>query len=110
MSKAHTQHSEGPFSFEEDHDVDQGHFDIRDADGVCIAQVINDYADHDCAMAYWTSDGCTMEADARLFAASWDMLEALQAIANGEGVYGAQAHEYKQIARKAIAKATGGDA
>ena len=53
----------------------------------------------------WTSEN---EANARLIAAAPEMLEALQAIANGEGVYGAQAHEYKQIARAAISKATGG--
>jgi len=48
------------------------------------------------------------EANARVLVASFDMLEALEAIANGEGTYGAQAHEYKQIARAAISKATGG--
>jgi hypothetical protein len=29
-------------------------------------------------------------------------VDALEQIANGEGTYGAQAHEYKQIARKAL--------
>jgi len=46
-------------------------------------------------------------ANARLIAAAPDLLAALQAIANGEGYYGAQAAEYKAIARAAIAKATG---
>ncbi len=32
---------------------------------------------------------------------------ALKEIADGEGIYGAQAYEYKQIARAAIAKAKG---
>ena len=32
---------------------------------------------------------------------------ALEKIASGDGVYGAQAHEYKQIARAALAKADG---
>jgi hypothetical protein len=49
-----------------------------------------------------------MEADATLIAAAPDMYEALERIAAGEGVYGAQAHEYKQIARAAIIKARGG--
>ncbi|QQM29342.1 hypothetical protein JET14_13515 [Martelella lutilitoris] len=31
------------------------------------------------------------------------LIEALKQIANGDGVYGAQAHEYKQIARAALA-------
>lgn len=43
------------------------------------------------------------EANARLIAEAPTMLEALQKIAAGDGVYGAQAHEYKQIAREAIA-------
>lgn len=34
-----------------------------------------------------------------------DLVHALQAIANGDGIYGAQANEYKQIARAALAKA-----
>lgn len=33
---------------------------------------------------------------------------ALKSIADGDGCYGLQASEYKQIARKAIAKAEGG--
>ena len=33
---------------------------------------------------------------------------ALREIAAGDGIYGAQAHEYKQIARNAIARAEGG--
>lgn len=33
------------------------------------------------------------------------MAQALRQIANGEGTYGAQAHEYKQIARAALANA-----
>jgi hypothetical protein len=43
---------------------------------------------------------------------SWDeigpkLLDALRLIANGDGSYGAQAWEYKQIARHAISKAEG---
>jgi len=49
-----------------------------------------------------------MEADATLIAASPTMYEALSQISAGEGVYGAQAHEYKQIARAALTKARGG--
>lgn len=44
---------------------------------------------------------------ARLIAAAPDLLKALEEIANGDGIYGAQAHEYKQIAHAAIAKAKG---
>lgn len=40
-------------------------------------------------------------------AAAPDMLEALKAIAAGEGYYGAQAAEYKAIAKAAVAKAGG---
>lgn len=36
-----------------------------------------------------------------------ELLAALEKIAAGEGYYGAQAAEYKQIARAAIAKAKG---
>lgn len=50
--------------------------------------------------------GTATTADAHLIAAAPDLLAALQAIANGEGYYGAQAREYKDIARAAIAKAT----
>lgn len=35
------------------------------------------------------------------------MREALEEIASGDGVYGAQAYEYKQIAREALAKVKG---
>ena len=41
----------------------------------------------------------------RLAKVNEDLLEALKKIDAGEGVYGAQAHEYKQIARAAIAAA-----
>ncbi len=36
-----------------------------------------------------------------------ELMAALKKIAAGDGVYGVQAHEYKQIARQAIAKAEG---
>jgi len=36
------------------------------------------------------------------------MREALRKIAAGEGVYGAQAHEYKELARAALSKAEAG--
>jgi len=49
----------------------------------------------------------TEEANARLIAAAPDMLEALGKIASGDGVYGAQAGEYKRIAQEAIAQAIG---
>lgn len=45
----------------------------------------------------------------RLRETNAELLEALKQIANGEGAYGAQAHEYKQIARDAIARAEGED-
>lgn len=38
-----------------------------------------------------------------------ELVEALTRIANGDGVYGAQAHEYKTIARAALAKLDGGN-
>ena len=41
----------------------------------------------------------------RLRAQNAALVEALEKIANGDGVYGAQAHEYKQIARAALAQA-----
>ncbi len=39
---------------------------------------------------------------AELFSHLQIMRKALKEIAAGDGVYGAQAHEYKQIARKAL--------
>jgi len=52
-------------------------------------------------------DAIEADANARLIAAAPDMLEALEKIASGDGVYGAQAGEYKRIAREAIVQATG---
>ena len=45
--------------------------------------------------------------NAHLIAAAPDLYEALEKIATGDGVYGDQAYEYKQIARAALAKARG---
>lgn len=39
---------------------------------------------------------------AELFSHLQTMCKALKRIANGDGAYGAQAYEYKQIARKAL--------
>ena len=48
---------------------------------------------------YWSEKGAPKPATLEVLT----MLEAaLEKIANGEGVYGAQAHEYKQIARAAL--------
>ena len=41
----------------------------------------------------------------KLLQPSYIMAEALRQIANGEGTYGAQANEYKQLARAALANA-----
>jgi hypothetical protein len=43
------------------------------------------------------------DRDARLVKAAPQLLDALKEIANGEGYYGAQAREYKEIAKAAIA-------
>lgn len=71
---------------------------VVDAAGREVAAIVGDYNDP----GTWP----LMEAHARLIAALPDFLKALQTIANGDGCYGAQAHEYKQIARDAIAKAS----
>jgi len=43
------------------------------------------------------------DRDARLVKAAPQLLAALKEIASGEGYYGAQAREYKEIAKAAIA-------
>jgi hypothetical protein len=51
---------------------------------------------------------CPVGATATMLAKAPAMYEALEKIANGDGVYGAQAHEYKQIARAALAASPSG--
>lgn len=63
-----------------------------------------DISDYGLGVNFWID---ISKNDARLIAAAPQLLEALKQIANGEGVYGAQAGEYKAIARAAIAAAEG---
>lgn len=48
--------------------------------------------------------GIANKANAALIAAAPEMFEALKKIAQGDGAYGYQAVEYKEIARAALAK------
>lgn len=73
-----SKHTPGPWTFELDRDVDQGHFDIRDSEGNRVAEVRNDFCDYYNAVAYWLSDDCPMEANAALIAEAPAMLEALR--------------------------------
>ena len=68
----------GPLTAEEDHSVDYGRFDIRDADGTRIGSIINPYCDEEQALDYWVDVDCPMAAYARLFACSPELADALE--------------------------------
>lgn len=85
-------HCKGPWAYVP---IREGRGFYIHANGYAIAQMMND------------GDLETCEANARLIAAAAEMLEALKQIARGEGYYGAQAREYKEIAALAIQKAEG---
>ncbi len=97
------EHTPGPWHSIEDTDTDYGHFDIFDTGDNRVADVRNDYCDYDNAMAYWQGDDCPMQSNARLIAASPDMLAALQNIENDDEHMPASAWAMIQAA---IAKAT----
>jgi hypothetical protein len=64
---------------------------------------------HDASPEYRNKMRCRMRKAldaATPYTAAPELIEALKQIANGEGYYGAQAREYKEIARAALAKAT----
>jgi hypothetical protein len=89
-----SKHTPGPWSVMR---TPSGYDHIRGPKGQRISHECSDLDDL----------GDEAKANATLIAAAPDLLAALKKIANGEGYYGAQAREYKEIAAIAIAKAEG---
>jgi hypothetical protein len=104
-----TKHTPGPWAIREDHGYEEGHFDILDADENRVAQVCNEYADYDMAVANWHGEyGETMRANARLIAAAPELPEALQmwhSALRGKAMSEKEQAAYNAT-RVAIAKAT----
>ena len=73
---------------------------ISKIDGWVVKSLGETYTIAECGIKI----GSAAEANARLIAAAPSMYTALREIANGDGVYGMQAREYKDIARAALAK------
>lgn len=90
LTRAHAEHTPGPYSFEKIRDEDGRHFLVKAANGCPIARL-----DH-CAED---------EGHARLFAAAPDLLAALQLVARLDFV--PRVGTTRAAIETAIAKATG---